>query len=56
MNKNCRHCLYFGNCGSDEVCADYMPLTDDVSIDGIIESRRKEFHEEWFRYIEENKD
>lgn len=54
MNKNCRHCFFFDQCSSGEVCEDYTPLTYDVSIEETIESGRTEFHEEWFRYIEEN--
>lgn len=51
MNKDCKQCLYFDDCDADRVCEDYTPLGDDV--DELIESRRAEFHEEWFQYIEE---
>lgn len=55
MNKSCKQCFYFDNCGSDEVCKDYTPLEDNMDdIDEIIESRRIEFSKEWFQYIEEN--
>ncbi|MDE6149352.1 MAG: hypothetical protein K2F81_04560 [Ruminococcus sp.] len=56
MNNDCKQCMYFDNCSSYEVCADYTPLEDDVDIDKIIESRRTEFREEWFQYIEENEE
>lgn len=59
MDKECRHCLYFDQCGSDEACEYYEPLGDeydDDSIEDIIEARRIEFREEWFQYIEENED
>lgn len=57
MNKECRHCLYFDQCGLDEACEYYAPLGDeydDDNIEDIIETRRIEFREEWFEYIEEN--
>lgn len=56
MNENYKQCPYFDNCGLDETYKDYTPLGDDVEIDDIIESRRIEFREEWFRYIEENEE
>ncbi len=30
------------------------PLEDDQALDEYIEDRRREFHNEWFRYIAEN--
>ncbi len=32
------------------------PLEDDKALDEYIEDRRREFHNEWFRYIAENSD
>ncbi len=32
------------------------PLEDDNTLDEYIEDRRREFHNEWFRYIAENND
>ncbi len=32
------------------------PLEDDDALDEYIEDRRREFHNEWFRYIAENSD
>ena len=59
MDKECRHCLYYDQCGSYEVCEYYTPLGDEYdenNIEDIIEARRMEFREEWFNYIEENED
>lgn len=56
MNKKCKCCLFCDQCCSDEVCEDYTPLNDDMNMNKIIESRRTEFHKEWFQYIEENMD
>ncbi len=32
------------------------PLEDDDALDEYIEDRRREFHNEWFRYTAENSD
>lgn len=59
MDKECRHCVFFDQCGSKEACEYYAPIGDeynDDNIGSIIEARRMEFRDEWFKYIEENED
>lgn len=54
MNKKCRRCLYFDLCGTNKVCDDYTPLSENIDINYIIEAKRREFYKEWFQYIKEN--
>ncbi len=69
MNKPCRKCLYFDlgcsyyrkhyRSNKERACDFYTPITtfdEDMEVENIIESRRTEFREEWFKYIEENED
>lgn len=55
--KSCKYCYYTDFCASDEVCDNYAPIGETgeyFSIDELIEQRRNEFREDFFRYIEIN--
>lgn len=54
MSENCKQCLFFFDCDSDEICKDFAPIEDDIEIEDIIEFGRIDFYKEWFRYIEDD--
>lgn len=54
MKKQCKTCVYYGNCCGCRVCSDYYPIDgeyNDEMVDELIESNRKEFHDSWILYI-----
>lgn len=57
MNKeNCRECIFEENCSTRnklECCEYYCSLNDDNDdmLIEYIESHRREFYAEWFRYV-----
>lgn len=56
-NRNCTTCLYDDICESKTVCKHYTPAndeTDDIELEEYIENNRREFHDEWWRYIDED--
>lgn len=54
MTKKCNNCCYFDICSRGTICDDYVPLSiegEDIIIEELIESNRKDFHTEWTKYI-----
>lgn len=54
--RNCKNCLYDDICPESKVCQYYTPINDDGDMDEYIESERRKFYKEWFRYTSENDD
>ena len=56
-DKDCKNCLYDDICKSKTACKHYTPSDvemSDAELDEYIESTRREFHNEWWKYIDED--
>lgn len=57
MNSSkCKTCLYEDICESQTVCTHYTPTDDEMTtteLDEYIENDRREFHNEWWKYMAE---
>lgn len=59
MKIRCNSCIFLDRCFEYEnKCKHYSPITDpiDDNIEYVIESRRREFYDDMFRYIGEYED
>lgn len=54
--RSCKNCLYGDVCPPGRVCEHYAPTEDGNSVDEYIESERRMFYQEWFRYTSEDDD
>ena len=48
----CERCLWADQCVTEEPCAHFTPLEEEL-IDDVIEWNRYRFREEWFRFMKE---
>lgn len=56
-DKDCKTCLYDDICKSKTACKHYTPTDDEMSdaeLEEYIENARREFHNEWWKYIDED--
>lgn len=51
-DKSCKYCYYNDFCFEDGVCDNYTPVGDSA-IDELIEQKREEFRNDYFKYIKD---
>ena len=54
--KECRSCLFFGQCYSARGCDYFSPVDpepDDETVEQYIEDERRKYRREWLRYLDE---
>lgn len=51
----CENCLYYTECGDEEICDEYMPSTPELEEEMLLEiekMKRSEFFNEYYGYIQ----
>ena len=54
--KECEKCLHNKLCKETEPCKYYTPFDNDMTddeLDEYIENARREFHNDWWKYLDE---